>query len=40
VMFLNQYHFVEDILMRQTALMELSFEGCTINGLMSQHARI
>ena len=40
VMFLNQCHFVEDILMRQTALMELSFEGCTINGLIAQYARI
>ena len=40
VMFLNQCRFVEDILMRQTALMELSFEDCTINGSMVQHARI
>ena len=40
VMFLNQCHFVEDILLRQTALMELSCEGCIINGLMAQHARI
>ena len=39
-MFLNQCRFVEDILMRQTALMELSFEDCTINGSMVQHARI